>query len=99
MPMTVVATRNVSSRIRGFLASSMLELTPGVYCSPRMNAGVRERVWTTLQEWFAVEQGASITMVWADPAAPGGQRVEILGAPRVDLVELDGLVVTRKPLR
>jgi len=31
MPMTVVATRNVAPRVRGFLASVMCEVAPGVY--------------------------------------------------------------------
>ena len=30
MSMTVVVARNVSPRVRGFLASAMLELAPGV---------------------------------------------------------------------
>lgn len=45
MPMTVVVTRNVSDRVRGFLSSSMLELAPGVYSGARMSSAVRQRVW------------------------------------------------------
>ena len=33
MPMTVVVTRDVEPRYRGFLASAMLEIAPGVYVS------------------------------------------------------------------
>ena len=50
--MTVVVTRDVAPRFRGFLASCMLEIGPGVYTAPRMNAGVRERVWAVMQEWY-----------------------------------------------
>jgi len=60
MPMTVVVTRDVPDRFRGFLASCMLEIAPGVYTQPRLSAGVRERVWTVLADWHAtLDQGVS----------------------------------------
>lgn len=99
MSMTVIVTRNVSDRIRGFLASTMLELGPGVYSAPRLSAAVRERVWDVVSEWFLLEREASVVMVWADPRMPGGQSVLMLGAPPVELVEVDGLIVTRRPLK
>ena len=43
--MTVVVTINVAARYRGFLASAMLEIAPGVYTSPNMTSGIRGRVW------------------------------------------------------
>ena len=49
MPMCVIVTRDVPSRFRGFLASCMLEIAPGVYTQPDMSASVRERVWTVLK--------------------------------------------------
>ena len=93
MPMVVVATRNVSDRIRGFLASSMIELAPGVYSAPRLSMRVRAQIWWVLEEWWLAEADASVVMVWSDPAVPGGQDVAILGAPPIRLVELDGLLV------
>lgn len=96
MSMTVAVTRNVSSRIRGFLASSMLELAPGVYSAPRLSTAVRERIWAVLKDWFAAEQDASIVLVWADQGVPGGQNVRTLGLPPVELIELDGLILTRR---
>ena len=96
MSMTVVVTRNVSGRIRGFLASSMLELAPGVYSGPRVNPAVRDRIWEVLQNWFAAEQEASVVMLWENPAVPGGQNVRVLGLPPIELAELDGLVVARR---
>ncbi|WP_297529617.1 type I-E CRISPR-associated endoribonuclease Cas2e [Thiohalobacter sp.] len=92
--MTVVVTRNVSPRIRGFLASTMLEMAPGVYSSPRQSPAVRERIWKVLEEWFTGEQEASIVMVWREPRMPGEQAVKTLGLPPVALVEVDGLIVT-----
>jgi CRISPR-associated protein Cas2 len=96
MSMTVVVTRNVAARIRGFLASSMLELAPGVYSAPYLSPAVRERLWAVLDDWFVAEQEASVVMVWHDAKMPGGQSVRVLGLPPVELVELDGLIVTRR---
>ena len=99
MSMTVIVTRNVSGRVRGFLASSMLELGPGVYSAPRLSVAVRERVWDVVSEWFLLESEASVVMVWADPQVPGGQNVKVLGIPPVELVEVDGMIVSRRPLK
>ena len=96
MSMTVVVTRNVSDRIRGFLSSSMLELAPGVYSAPRINVAVRNRIWEVLSDWFQVEVAASIIMLWADPEMPGGQSVKVLGLPPIELVALDGLIISRR---
>jgi len=36
MALTVLITRDVEDRYRGFLASAMLEVAPGVYSSPHL---------------------------------------------------------------
>lgn len=95
--MTVVVTRNVSDRMRGFLASSMLEIGPGVYTAARISVAVRERIWVVLEEWFS-GANSSIVMVWSDSRVPGGQAVRVLGSPPIDLVEVDGMVLARKRL-
>lgn len=96
MPMTVVVTRDVPGRFRGFLASAMLEIAPGVYTSPRMTRAVRERVWAVLEEWFR-ESGTegAIVMTWRDNEHPSGQTVQTLGVPAKELVELDGMQLVR----
>lgn len=96
MSMTVVVTRNVSDRIRGFLASSMLELAPGVYSGARISPAVRDRIWAVLEDWFAAEVEASIVMVWQEPQMPGGQQVLTMGVPPVELVEHDGMVLAMR---
>jgi CRISPR-associated protein Cas2 len=96
MSMTIVVTRNVSDRMRGFLASSMLEIAPGVYSAPRISPAVRARIWDVALSWFPHEQDASIVMLWQDPSLPGGQAVHTLGEPPVELVELDGIVLTKR---
>ena len=96
MSMTVVVTRNVTARTRGFLASSMIELTAGVYTAPRMSAAVRDRVWQVVNDWWAHEGSASILMVWQDTSRPGGQSVRVLGEPPIELVDIDGLIVAKR---
>ena len=53
MPLTMVVTRNVEARYRGFLTSLMLEVAPGVYVAPDMTKAVRTRVWYVLKDWWA----------------------------------------------
>ena len=98
MPMTVVVTRDVAQRSRGFLASCMLEIAPGVYSAPSMSPAVRERVWTVLTGWFAELAGGSVVMLWADARLPGGQGISVLGSPAKELVEVDDHVLTRRPV-
>ena len=96
MSMTVVVTRNVSSRIRGFLASSMLEMAPGVYSAPQISAAVRDRIWSVLNEWFYADQDASIIMLWEDTSHAGGQSARVLGLPPVKLIDIDGLLIAHR---
>ncbi len=97
MPMTVVVTRSVSGRMRGFLASCMLEVAPGVYCAPRMSRGVRDRVKSVLDGWFPAERDASLVLLWADGSMPAGQGVYVLGTPPYELLDYDGFIVSRHP--
>ena len=94
--MTIAITRNVPDRFRGFLASVMCEVTPGVYTSPGMTRAVRDRVWAVMEEWFHVTiPDQAVVMTWPDPKAPGGQRFLTLGVPKVDLQEHDGMKLVR----
>ena len=104
MTMTVVVTRNVAPRFRGFLASAMLEIAPGVYTAPQMSRGVRERIWQVLSEWFDAgaitgghpEDQASIVVTWRDREASGGQGIETLGVPVKRLVDADGVLLVQR---
>jgi CRISPR-associated protein Cas2 len=82
-------------RFRGFLASVMLEVSPGVYTHPRLSAAVRQRVWAVLEDWFNQKQDASIVMVHADGTADAGQTVRTLGEPLRRLIDADGVVLSR----
>ncbi len=99
MSMTIVVTRNAPGRVRGFLASTMLELAPGVYSAPRMSPAVRERIWGVLDDWFGSMSDGSIIMVWEDKTLPGGQSVKTLGLPPIELIELDGIVLCKRSPR
>jgi CRISPR-associated protein Cas2 len=98
MPMTVVVTRDVEDRYRGFLSSVMLELAPGVYTGPRLSRGVRERVWQVLSDWHGELRRGAIVMTWRETTAPGGQGVLMLGETRRMLVDIDGILLVRREL-
>jgi CRISPR-associated protein Cas2 len=92
MSMTVVVTRNVPARFRGFLASCMLEVAPGVYVAPDMNRGVRERVWAVCCDWAGLlPDDAGVLITFRDKHAPGGQAIKTLAWPKKEVVEVDGL--------
>ena len=95
--MTVIVARDVAPRIRGFLASCMIEIAPGVYTAPRLSTAVRERVWAVITEWFQELGGRCIVMTWQDPRAPSGQTVRVIGEPPVELVDHDGVILSRRP--
>jgi CRISPR-associated protein Cas2 len=98
MPMTVVVTRDVEDRYRGFLSSVMLELAPGVYTGPRLSRGVRERVWQVLSDWHGELRRGAIVMTWRETTAPGGQGVLMLGETRRMLIDVDGVLLVRREL-
>ncbi len=93
---TILVTRNVRDRFRGFLASCASEVAAGVYVGFDMSAGVRQRVWDVLESWWQLGDDASVVMVWPEADAPGGMRVRTLGTPGIDLVEVGDLVLTRR---
>jgi CRISPR-associated protein Cas2 len=98
MPMTIVVTRDVEDRYRGFLSSVMLEIATGVYTSPRMSRSVRERVWQVLAEWHGELRRGAILMTWRDAGAAGGQAVLHLGEPSRHLVEVDGMLLVKREM-
>ena len=93
--MTVVVTVNVEGRYRGFLASAMLEIAPGVYTSPQMTSGIRERIWDVLSRWYYELGRGSIVMTWRDPTAVGEQRIRTLGEGPKEIVDADGIYLVK----
>ena len=93
MPLTVVVTRDVESRYRGFLASLMLEVAAGVYVAPDMSAGVRTRLWSVLDEWWRTLRRGSVVMIWRDASATGSLGIETLGTPSREILDADGVLL------
>lgn len=93
--MTVVVTVNVEARYRGFLASAMLEIAPGVYTSPKMSTGIRDRVWNVLTRWHRELRHGSIVMTWRDPSVAGEQRIRTLGEAPKHIVDADGVYLVK----
>ncbi len=98
MPMTVVVTRNVEPRVRGFLASTMLEIASGVYTAPKLSPAVRERIWEVLQKWCGQGRDDGVVMTWQEGEAPGGQAVRTIGEQALELRETPSVVLTRREL-
>ena len=98
MPLTIVITRDVEERYRGFLGSVMLELGPGIYAQPRMNQAVRTRVLDVLGDWHSRLRRGSIVMCWAEAAAHGGLGLATLGEPPKDIVRHDAMLLVRRAL-
>lgn len=96
MPLTVIVTRDVEMRYRGFLTSIMLEVSPGVYVAPEMSAAVRNRVWSVMTAWWHALGRGSLTMVWRDTAAVGNLRMETLGEPPKTIVDADGVLLVKR---
>ncbi len=96
MALVMIVTRDVADRFHGFLASVMLEVAPNVFVAPRMNKGVRARTWQVVSDWHQQEPRGSLVIVWRDLNGVGGVGIDHLGTPSRELVELDGMWLTRR---
>ena len=96
--MTIVVTRDVPGRFRGFLASCMLEVAPGVYVAPRMNRGIRDRMWSVVGEWYHELGRGSLVMAWRQQDQPGNLGLAFLGEPAKSIVEHEGLFLVQRAL-
>ncbi len=93
--MIVIVTVNVEARYRGFLASAMLEIAPGVYTSPNMTSGIRERIWDVLRRWYYELRQGAIVMTWRDPSGVGDQQIRTLGEVPKEIVDADGVFLVK----
>lgn len=96
MALVMIVIRDVPDRFHGFLSSVMLEVSPNVFVSPRMNSGARTRVWEVMADWHRSERRGSLVMVWRDLNAIGGVGIANLGDPPRELVEADGMWLVRR---
>jgi CRISPR-associated protein Cas2 len=99
MSMTILITRNAPGRFRGFLASTMHEVAPGVYADPIMKKGVRERIWAVMLEWQSeLPTDAGVIMFWPSRDEPGGMALASIGWPKKELVDHEGFWLAWSPL-
>ncbi len=96
MALVTIVSRDVADRFHGFLASVMLEVSPNLFVAPRMNKGVRERIWGIVAAWHDQEPRGSLVMVWRDLNEVGGIGLAHLGTPPRELIEMDGMWLTRR---
>lgn len=96
MALTIIVTRDVEARYRGFLTSVMLEISPGVYVAPNMSAAVRTRVWEVVSDWWHSLGRGALVLVWRDKAATGHLRIETLGEPPKEIVDADGVLLVKR---
>ena len=94
MPMTVIVTRDVAERTRGFLSSLMPEPAPGVYVSGELSKAVRERAWAVVSDWHAATGRGSVLLIWRDNDQPGGIGLRSVGNPPRRLADIDGVLVS-----
>lgn len=97
--MTIAVTRNTPNRFNGFLASCMQEIAPGVYVAPVMKKAVRERVWNVMMEWSEMlPDDGGVVLFWRDSDAPSGLQIRLLGWPKKEFIEHEGLWLTHRDL-
>lgn len=97
--MTIAVTRNTPNRFNGFLASCMQEIAPGVYVAPVMKKAVRERVWNVMMEWSELlPDDGGVVLFWRDADAPSGLQIRLLGWPKKEFIEHEGLWLTHRDL-
>jgi CRISPR-associated protein Cas2 len=70
----------------------MLEAAPGVYVGSHMTRAVREQVWRVMQGWmgFLPEDGG-LVLLWSDQRAPSGLGMLLIGWPKKELVDHEGM--------
>ena len=97
--MTIAVTRNTPNRFNGFLASCMQEIGPGVYVAPVMKTAVRERVWTVMMDWSELlPDDGGVVLFWRDTDAPSGLQIRLLGWPKKEFIEHEGMWLTLRGL-
>ena len=90
--MVVICVSDVADRFHGYLRSVMLNVHTGVFVSMDLDAGTRERVFSTIEGWWNAQPRGSIVYVARNPAEPLGVELRLLGAPRRNIVEYDGFL-------
>jgi|SRR5690625_1504219 len=77
----------------------MHEIAPGVFVVPSMKKSVRERLWRVLLDWSElIPEDGGIVLFWRSSKAPSGLAVRVLGWPKKELTEYEGIWLTYREL-
>jgi len=96
--MTIVVTRNLPDRFSGFLASCMVEIAPSVFVAPRLSKNVRERIWEVALNWSPlIPADGGFFMLWNDPRSASGFDMNIIGWPKKEMTQVNGIWLSFKP--
>jgi len=99
MSMTIAVTRNLPKRFGGFLASCMNEVSPGVYVAPQLRKAVRERIWKVVFDWSElIPTDGGLVLLWKSRKAPSGMGMRMIGWPKKELVDHEGLWLSHREL-
>jgi CRISPR-associated protein Cas2 len=90
--MLVICVSNVADRYHGYLRSVMLNVHPGVFVAMDLDAGSRDRVFDTIEEWFAAEPTGSIVLIWKNPNEPLAIEIRNLGVPKREVIQYDDVL-------
>jgi CRISPR-associated protein Cas2 len=64
-----------------------------------MRKSVRERVWDVLVDWApSLPSDGGVCMFWRDRSAPAELAVRVIGFPKKELIEYEGLWLTASSL-
>jgi len=77
----------------------MQEIAPGVYVAPVMKKAVRERVWNVMMDWSELlPEDGGVVLFWRDPDAPSGLQIRLVGWPKKEFIEHEGMWLTLRDL-
>ncbi len=93
--LTLIVTRDVEARYRGFLRSAMLEVVAGIYVSTQLNVDARDRLFLVLENWYKDSMRGSIVMIWRDKDESSDIGLHQLGTTRKEICDVDGFLLTR----
>jgi CRISPR-associated protein Cas2 len=91
----VLVLTAVPAGLRGDLSKWLLEVSPGVFTG-RVSRRIRERLWARVER--GVRDGCAVLVV-ADHGREQGYEVLTAGRDRWVPVDLEGLVLMRRPVR
>jgi len=77
----------------------MHEVAPGVYVAPHLKKAVRERIWNVVLEWHElIPADGGLVLFWKSRNAPSGMGMRMVGWPKKELVDHEGLWLTHREL-